>query len=147
MAEKEIEKFAVVIDSESVNDSGFTLSIAGADIYAKGIHSAKVEVVDLNMYLFFNSLEISNILLSDTLKSFVPLKIESVTAEQAFYNPLVIELKAVGEFGEAWGSVNLAARSLKVNVTPSKILSSKFRSTMKMLKKNKEGGYVYELTF
>lgn len=147
MAEQELEKLAVVIDNEHISDSGFVVKISNADIYAKGIHSAKVESLNLTTYLFYNSIQIDNILLSETLKSFVPLKINTLSATQLFYNPMSIALRASGEFGEAWGSVDLLTRTLKINLTPSKLLSAKYRSTMKMLKKNKEGGYVYELTF
>ena len=146
-AEQELEKLSVVVDNEKVDDKGFTLAIEKASLYVKGIPSAKIALFELNTYLFYNSVEIKDIELADTLKSFVPLKINYVSATQAIYNPLVIQLKASGGFGEAWGSVNLQERKLKVNVTPSKLLSSKFRSTMRMMKKDKTGGYVYELTF
>ena len=147
LLEKEIQKFDVIVDEQSVEDRGFSLKLNKFDIYVKGIKSASIEELKLTPFLLYNSIEIKNIHLDDTMKSFIPLDIKSVDIQYSIFNPLNITLKAQGDFGEASANLNILEKKFFASLKASNIMKTRFSQTLRVLKKSKEGGYTYEKSF
>ncbi len=147
LLEQQIHKFDVVIDEKSVEDTGFSLKINSFDIYVKGIKSVNIEELKITPFLVYNYIGIKNIHLDDTMKSFLPLDIESVDIKYSIFNPLNILIHAKGDFGEASAKVNILDKKVSASLEPSGIMKKRFSQTLKMLKKSKEGGYTYEKSF
>ena len=147
-AEHRLKPFDVVISDEKVSDKGFSLELSGADVYAMdGINVAHVERLNMMLLGFYNSVEIENIKLSSAAATLVPTEINRVSINYSVLNPLNITAYAVGDFGEADANVNLQERLARVTLTPSKLMRTRFKNTMKMLKKSKTGAYIYEYRF
>ena len=147
MLEKELIKYDVVISDEIVHDNGFSLSLEGSNLYVKDIESAYVKGLDVKLFALYNALSIEDITLSEVAGSFIPVKIKNLDLVYSVFNPLNVQIKAKGDFGVANGDVNILERKLHLKVTPSELMKKNHRSTMRQLKKQKDGSYSYDKTF
>lgn len=146
-AEREIEKYKIIISDEIIADSGFALKLNNASITYDSIQSANVEDINIKIFLLYNSISAKNIKLSNMAASFFPSHIQSVDVAHTILNPFIIELTANGEFGTAKGEMNLLDKTMNIIITPSKIMQTKYNGTLGNLKKNVNGGYSYDKSF
>jgi len=147
LAEHKLKDYGVIVSKEKVHDSGFALHINNANIFIKGISSAVAKKTKIMCLLFYNSVIVKNITLLSVAKNFIPLHIKSVYIHYSIINPINVMLNANGEFGSAFGSVNLLKRVIVIHLLPSKKMLRNYHSTLNMLKKDKNGGFVYEQSF
>jgi len=147
MLEKELKQYDVIISDEKVTDNGFSLSIDDATVYVKNIDTAILKELDIKLFAFYNAISLKDITLSDVTASFIPVKIKSVDLMYSIIDPLNLKIDAEGAFGTASGSLSISERKLHLDVVPSKIMHSKYKNTMRQLKKQKDGGYSYDKAF
>lgn len=145
--EHKLKDYDVVIGSEKLKDSGCSLKIEDADISFKSIPSAKIGEASIKIFALYNSLNIKDILLSGAAKSFVPLHINSAQVRYSIFNPLHVYAHADGEFGVADASFNIIENSVHVDLKASKKMLQAYKSTLKSLRKTKNGEFVYDKTF
>ena len=67
--------------------------------------------------------------------------------QYAVYDPMHVTIEAVGDFGTAQGEVSPTERMVRLTLQPSKLMKTRFRSTLNKLKKDETGGYYYESRF
>lgn len=146
-AEQQLKPLAIIVSSEDVRDSGFSLLIEDADISVKSIESAKISKVEIGVYLLYNSVSLNGIALSGMAENFVPINVESVEFTHSVFDPLSLHLSANGEFGEASGTFNILDNNLSINLKPSKLMKSKYKNTLRTLKKTENGEYEYVKSF
>lgn len=144
--ERQIEPFGVLINEEAVN-GGFTLRILGSTWYVKEIKSAEVAAIELSPWLVYNALHIRDVNVSSAAASFIPTHLDTLHVSHSLLAPLQLHLKATGDFGEASGRFTLDSRELNITVIPSSIMSKKYRSSMRMLRRNSSGEYHYDKRF
>jgi len=138
----------IIISDEKVKDSGFSLELSDANIYAMdGIQVASFEKLKLALLLLYNTLHIENIALSSVAAKFVPTHIDHLNVKYTILDPLHITADALGDFGEATAVINLKTRLIHIKLEPSRLMKSRYRSSMRMLKKSKQGAYTYEYHF
>jgi hypothetical protein len=87
------------------------------------------------------------VLLDKTFEAFLPPLIHRADLQQSLIDPLHINASAVGDFGEAEARVDLLERSVKVFLKPSRLMLTRYKNTLRKLKKTKEGDYSYEYKF
>jgi len=143
LAEKELAKKSILISKESIKDSGFSFNIKNAHISMQEIESAIVSDLKIDTFLFFNTINISNIAFANTFKNFLPLNIDSVKISYSILNPLNIVIKSNGGFGNMSGTFNISKRVLNLKIKPSKLMKTKYRQTLRNFRKNKDGEYIY----
>ena len=142
--EQQIKPFGVIVSSEELSDNGFSLSIENASITFKEIESANINNINIKLFALYNSVNISDIALSSTAASFVPLNVEKVYIRHSVFDPLNVHVDLKGEFGEAVGSYNILENSVHLKLTPSDIMNKQFRGTLRNLKKDENGEYIYD---
>lgn len=145
--EQQLKPHSIVVSSEDVRDSGFSLNISNADLSYKSIESAHISDTDISMFILYNSVSFKDITLNSVGKSFIPIHIESGDITYSLFNPLNIKASSVGEFGEALSSFNILDRKLHVELKPSKMMLRDYKKTLQKMNKNENGGYNYEKTF
>jgi len=147
LAESKMKPFDVVVTSEVLKDNGFSLDIKDGSVVVKSIESAKFENINIKLLGLYNFISVDNIYLSSTAKSFIPLYIRKINIQYYVLNPLNIDMFAIGEFGKVRAFVDLVKRELRVVLTPSKLMISKYKSSLKNLKKSENGEFTYAKTF
>ena len=145
--EKKLSEKSVIIDDEQVVDNGFSLSIKNAKINIKSIQSATVQEVNVKVFGLYNAVSLENIKLSSVAASMIPTDVASVNIRYTIFNPLNITADAVGGFGEAEITFSILDMALHLDLIPSKKMLSSHRSTLRSLKKSKEGDYSYDKIF
>ena len=146
-AEKELEKYKVIFSNEELVDTGFTLELHQTDISYEAIQSASVENIDINIFLLYNSVSVTNIQLSEMAATFVPLKIERLEIQYSILHPFYVKAQAKGKFGEASADLHIFDRNVSVVLNPSQVMKKKYLKTLGQLKKNEQGSYEYAKTF
>jgi len=147
LAESKMKHFDVVVTSEVLKDNGFSLDIKNGTVMVKSIESAKFEDINIKLFGLYNFISVDNIYLSSTAKSFIPLYIRRINIQYYILNPLNIDMFAIGKFGKAKVVIDLLKRELRVVLTPSKLMKTKYRSSLRNLKKSKNGEFTYAKTF
>jgi len=146
-AEMQLKPMSVIINDEKVIDNGFSLSIKDATITFKAIESATITNIDLSIFGVYNKVNIQGVTLASSAASLVPTEVKSIEIYYHLFNPFNITATAVGGFGEAQAQVDILEKALQVDLQPSKLMNKDYRSTLKNLKKTKDGGYEYAKTF
>ena len=146
-AEEQLKPMGVIIADEEAVDHGFTLELTHLDLYVQKIKSAEIKSAKLAIFGLYNSLSVSNVLLDKTFEAFLPPLIHRADLQQSLIDPLHINASAVGDFGEAEARVDLLERSVKVFLKPSRLMLTRYKNTLRKLKKTKEGDYSYEYKF
>jgi len=95
----------------------------------------------------YNKVNIQGVTLASSAASLVPTEVKSIEIYYHLFNPFNITATAVGGFGEAQAQVDILEKALQVDLQPSKLMNKDYRSTLKNLKKTKDGGYEYAKTF
>ena len=144
LGEAELKKSDLIISGESVYDRGFTLEVEDATIYMKSIESAKLSLVSVDIFLLYNKVAVEGVTLSKTLKSFLPLHIESIEVQHSIFNPTNIVAEAHGEFGDAEVVFDLVERALHVKMQPSSLMLKEYKTTLREFSKDEDGGYSYD---
>ncbi len=146
-AEEQIKPLGVVIGYEEAIDHGFTLELLHAKLYVQKIKSANIGSVTVGLFGLYNSATLNNIVLDKTFEQFFPPLISHVDISQSILSPLHLKAEAIGDFGEAEATVDLLERNASVILKPSKLMLSRYKSTLRQLKRSKEGDYRYEYRF
>lgn len=146
-AEEQLKPLGVVIGYEESVDHGFTLEILHAKLYVQKIKSANIASITIGTFGLYNSVSVNNVVLDKTFEQFFPPLIQRIDVDQSIFSPLQLSAEAVGDFGEATATVNLLERNISVIMKPSKLMLSRYKNTLRQLKKSKEGDYRYEYKF
>jgi len=146
-AEQLLKPFDVIVSSEVLEDNGLSLNINDGVVAVKSIESATVKELNIKLLGFYNSVDVKDIELSSVAKSFIPLKIKSVEIRHSIFNPIVVDVDSIGEFGEANVKINLLERTLHLVLHPSSLMLKRYKSTLRNLKKSENGEYIYDKTF
>jgi hypothetical protein len=145
--EKELKAEGVIISAEEVEDSGFSLLLSHAELSYRGIDSAKIERVHVNIFELYNSVNVQGVVLSSAAENFLPLKINSIDITYTLLNPLNVVGSAEGEFGFLNVEYSILENSVHLELEPSKLMLKNYKSTLENLVKSEDGGYLYEKTF
>jgi len=145
--EQQFKKFGVIISDEKLEETLSSLNIENLDISTKEIDTALIQEADITLLLVYNSVKFTKIKLSSLVESYLPSKIDSLDITYTIFNPFYITADGIGEFGEASAEVSLLDRNASVVLKPSKKMLSKYKKSLKMFKKSKNGEYVYAKTF
>jgi len=143
-AEQKLNSLGIVISHEIIEDAGFTFKIRDAQLSVKKIPSVYIKNIKFSVFGFYNSIDVQQIELSKTLKSFAPTKIVFIKAQYTLLNPLHLIANAKGAFGTAEVDIDIVQKKLTLYLHPSKLMLKDYKSTLRNLKKLKTGGYIYE---
>jgi len=146
-AEEQLKPLGVVIGYEEAVDHGFSLEILHAKLYVQKIKSANIGSINIGAFGLYNTVSVDNVVLDKTFEQFFPPLIQHIEIDQSIFAPLQLSGEAVGDFGEATATVNLLERNVSVVMRPSKLMISRYKNTLRQLKKSKEGDYRYEYRF
>jgi len=144
LLEKELSKKEVFISDEVVTTSVFSLEVDSALVSYEGIEVAKIKKTKFDLYLFYNAIELNDIELSSLVSNYWPSKVQSAVVSYSVLNPLEVTAVARGSFGEIKAHYLLKESKVKVVLKPSKLILSKYRSSLRYFKKSKDGEYSYE---
>lgn len=142
--ENKLKNHEIIISNEAVMDNGFNLDLTDASVSVKGVESAIIDETDVKIYGVYNSVTLKGIALSRSANLFIPINIEKVTVSYTILNPINIEFKAFGEFGEAYAEFNLFDRNLHLKLNPSNKMLKDYKTTLENLKKSESGEYIYD---
>lgn len=142
--EQKLNSYSVIVSKEDVTDNGLGLSIKDAVVSLKGVDSATIADIEINLFTVYNTIDFRDITLSSVAASFLPLHVKSVNIKYSILDPLNIKAVSVGEFGEADASFNIIDKVFHLNLKPSKIMLKDYKSTLKSLKISENGEYIYE---
>jgi len=142
--EQNLKQEKVVISEEKLQDKGFVLALENLKISYEDIPSVDITEAKISLFLFYNRVEIKDITLNKMLASFAPLHIKSVNIRYTIMHPLTVLAKAEGDFGVANATFSLKDEKLKVFLKPSKKMLRGYQNSLREMKKNKKGEYLYE---
>jgi hypothetical protein len=145
--EHEVKPYGVILSGERLDDKGLWLNIDDATLYIKQIESAHAQSIEILLLGLYNRIDIKKIALSSTFDSFVPTDVERIRILYSVLDPLHVTVDAAGDFGTAQAKASLTERTISVTLQPSKLMKTRFRSTLNRLKKDETGGYRYESRF
>jgi len=143
LLEKKLKENDIIISNETVTDTWFGLKIQNADVYVKGVKMAKLSELQLNIFFFYNTLEVSNLTTDEVLHKDVPKKIEESSIIYSVLDPLHVKLDGTGSFGLVEGTVELLEKKVHILFPVAKDI----KALRKFLKKNQTGEWTYETTY
>ena len=140
--EQMLEKNDIKINEGRIESGFFSLTLYDSDVYVKGIKLARAEKVNFFTLLFYSYATVDNLTLDDSLKAMLPTHADEVKLTHVVWKPLNIEVSALGDFGGAEGTVNLAESTLRVDFNDTKAITS-----LKPKLQEDEKGWYYETSF
>jgi len=147
LLEEQLKPHGVIISNEALDSRLFSLDIENLEISFKGIESGVIEHAKIKLLGIYNSVAFEKIELSSLVSPYLPPSIESATLSYTLLDPLAIKIEALGDFGEARGSLSILERSFEAKVKPSELMQMQYQKTLQMLQKDEDGEYSYAKTF
>jgi hypothetical protein len=139
-----LKKEKVVVLNSNIEDKYYKFILSNTNIFYQKINIAKIKHLNIQTYLLSSKIEISNIVLDDIAKQFLPSKIKFVQISHSILKPLEIYIKANSIQAKAYGSINLQNRKVLLNIIPSKQFIRSYGKILKKMKKMKNGEYRFE---
>ena len=143
LLEKKLKENDIIISNETVVDTWFGLNIQNADIYVKGIKMANVTNLQLNIFFFYDTLDVKNINIDESLHAMAPKNIDELKVKYSVIDPLHVMINGLGSFGTASGVVDLKEKNIHIDFPVAKDI----QTIKKYLKKDKTGGWYYETNY
>ena len=104
---------------------------------------ADIETIEINPYLFYNTLNLKKTKLLGMAGSIFPSKIENAQAVYSILDPTKILLDISGDFGKAVGYFDLTTFMVHLEVTASSTMKKNYSFILKNMKKS-DKIYIYE---
>lgn len=142
LLEKELVKYDVKINEKSIEEGIFSLTLNNVSIFAKGIHIADIDKIEVISFLVYNNIVINNIVFDELLKGQAPKKIDYINILHSVEDIMNIVIDANGTLGTVSGGVDLNKQKVRVNFSSI----NELRNIQSFLKKDKKGWY-YEKSF
>ena len=146
-AEQELQKHKVILSNEELIDNGFSLQVNHINLSYDSIDSARVESLNVKLFLMYNIIKVEKIRLDSIVSSFFPVEVDTIIISHHIFNPLKVFASAEGEFGSAVVEVSVLDRNLSATIKPSEIMLQKYKKTLSMMKKQENGEYTYDKAF
>lgn len=146
-AEEQLKPLGVILAQEEAVDTGFSLEIEHAKLYVQKIKSANIARIRLTLLGLYNTVSVDDIVLDKTFEQFFPPLIEHLKVTQSVLAPTRVSADAKGDFGAATATVHLVDRNGTLLLTPSKMMRSRYKNTLRQLKRTKTGDYRYDFKF
>ena len=143
LLEQKLKEKDIIISNETVVDTWFGVNIQNADIYVKGIKMANVADLKLNVFFFYDTLEVENINIDEALQAMAPKSIDELKVKYSVIDPLHVTIDGLGSFGTASGAVSLKEKQIHIDFPVAKDI----QTIKKFLKKDKTGGWYYETNY
>ena len=147
LAQRELQHSNIIFDFRSLKEKSYSVDMEDMTFYIDGVDLFTCKKVSLQTYLFYNKMEMQDIVLSDLAKEFLPLHVKQLQISYALYNPLKPVFFANGEFGEVKGFADLLKRKVFVVVYPSQYMKTHYQKSMRYLYHTQKGEFVYEYSY
>jgi hypothetical protein len=142
--EEQIRPYSIVINDETVQDSGLGLEITDATVFIKSIESAQVGSIEVDLFALFNAIDITDVTLSSVAEALIPVHVQEVHFRHSILHPMQIKVDGKAEAGVFHATFHILDRVLSMNLKPSENMLKNYKSTLSNLKRSENGEYVYE---
>jgi len=142
--EHRLVKYGIELNEKSIKSGIFSMDISDIDVYVEGIKIAHIDHINFLITLVFNTIDISDIILDNTLNSLIHINIKKIQKAYITYSitsPLKAKISLDGDFGKAQGYID-TNRSLRLNFSEPKNLKS-----LRYILKKDDNGWYYETKF
>jgi hypothetical protein len=140
-----LSKERVHLKEESLHDRWFYLDVEGLKVYYDGVESLDAGRVLINPWIVYNSLKLTDVRTSDSLRGIVDFKAKEVVLRYHPFSYKVVNIKGKSDYGEFAGEIDLLKRSVKIVFeSPGKKF---YNSPIAGYFKKSEEGEVYETEF
>ena len=143
--ESQLTKYKAIIGEEQIRDRFFDLELKNGKLFIDEIDMASFEKINIYPTFFINKVKLQNFSPTKSLQKIMPVEIRNLVLFHTIFNPLKIDIKIGGNFGDGEGVVDLDKKFVKIYLKPKKE-SKSFSKIKKFLKKTKEG-WIYEKKF
>jgi len=145
--QRELKESNLLIDFDTINENGYTLSMTNTTVYLKDIDVLKADIASLDTYLFYNTVVLEEVKLSSLAKEFLPLKINEIKVVYTLSNPTKLFFNGDGEIGKVQGNVDLLDKKVFLILFPSSLMKKRYLKTLRYFHKNKNGELYYEYKY
>lgn len=146
LVEQNLLKNKIVISNELVNENLFGLDISNGQIYYENINIASVDKIEIQSFLFYSQIKVSDIKLMDSFETMAPSPINKIEIKYSVLKFDKISINSTGLFGELKGFVDIVNRVVSLELTASNKMKDSYSKILKNMKL-KEGKYYYEYKF
>lgn len=146
LLEKELAKNKIVISDEKRVNKPLVFKIEDSKLYYDGIEVANTSEVSFFSALFFTKLEVNNVKLLDSFKTFAPSPITNITIQHSIMKFDKVEISANGLFGSLNGEVDLLNQKIFIELNASSKMKNSY-SKLLLNMRRENGRYIYEYKY
>ncbi len=146
-AETLLNPYKITLSKEHLKDAGFSLHVKDALLYYDDLEVGTISNISITPLLIYNSINVSSFTLHSDMEQFVPTQIDGISVTYSIFNPLHVTLYGEGQFGMIEGEAALLDHNISIRLQPSKLLEKQNPFWLRRMKKDSEGGYVYESAY
>lgn len=136
----------IIISDETLEATPAYLDISGSTVYFNGIDAGLIQNVRVMPLFFYNEITLKNARFNEEIRQFVPARIDSMKIDYGVHHPLYVRVYADGDFGTLNGFANLKDREIILELDPSQVMLTQYKSLLKNFKKQ-DDKYVFSRTF
>ncbi len=145
-AQTYLANYKIKITNATLHENIFSLNLQHVTVAYEGIKTAKIAKMHIVLLGISNSIDVNGIILSGIVKNFLPQRIDKASLHYSILHPLEIKAELKGDFGNAKCFYEIGKDKLIMQLYPSAIMKTHYKSSLRELKKLKNGVYRYETT-
>jgi hypothetical protein len=142
-AEKELEKYQIIVSNELRDEKIFALNVSNADLYFEGINIGKLEEATFCSYFVYTKVNLEELSLMSSFSVFLPSPISNITLKHSILNFNKVFIYSSGAFGELNAQFDIFTKILKVELNASKNMKDSYFKSLSYMKLE-NGVYTYE---
>jgi tRNA A37 threonylcarbamoyladenosine dehydratase len=141
---EELKKYDLLVKNETIKDGYYDFAINDADFVLKGIDAVGVKSIHISTMFVSSKVDITNVSVDQSLRQFVPSKLETLSIKHVITNPLIIDITLSAKEIKGYGIFNILEKKLVVFLSPSKKFVRDYKKLLRKAKKQSNGEYKIE---
>ncbi len=143
-AQKDLTSYKIKIINKTLHENIFSLNLQHVTISYEGVQTAKIAKMHILLLGVVNNIDVDGVILSGVVKNFLPQKIYRISLHYSILHPLEVRAVLKGGFGDAKCFYEIKKHTFVMRLHPSMIMKAHYKSSLRELKKLKNGVYLYE---
>lgn len=144
--EEKLSNNKIILSNEDIKSSLFDFEISKSLLIYQNTKFAKIEDIKIKSFVFYNSIDVSNIEVLDKYTNQYPIKTKSLNLSYSILNPLFVDIKSTGDFGKLSAKLDLLKNKITYRLTASNSMKKDYKKILRKMKL-KKGEYIYEQQF
>ena len=95
---EKLNNYQVNLITKDISDNYYSFSLDALDVKYQGINVASIDNLKISTFLFYTTIDITNLKVKKSLKKFLPYDMKAIQIRYSILNPMIVEINLSKQF-------------------------------------------------